>query len=430
MTDIAIQVENLSRRYRIGRKEDTHETLSGAVVDLLTRPVKNFRRLRQLSRFSENGHNVEDIIWALKDISFQVKRGEVVGIIGRNGAGKSTLLKILSRITAPTGGYARINGRVGSLLEVGTGFHQELTGRENVYLNGTVLGMTRKDVQHKFDEIVDFSGVEKFIDTPVKRYSSGMKVRLAFAVAAHLDPEILLVDEVLSVGDAEFQRKCLGKMEDVAGKGRTVLFVSHNMSAINRLCPRVILMDAGKLIKDGIPSEVTSTYLMGTDGAGVSRNWSLDQGPGTEELRLTSVSLVREDGIPVSVVDVTEPLELRIGYIVEKPNLRSRCAAMFYTQGVCAFAAVEPTESVKEHVGSYYSVVVIPPNLLTEGEYIVDVSIFDSRGSKRRYVQVRSVLAFQVYDLMTGSSARGDYAQDLIGVVRPRLAWRLSFVSH
>ena len=260
MTDIAIQVENLSKRYRIGTKEERHDTLLGGVSAWLKAPLTNYRKLRQLSTFSENGRHPEDIIWALKDVSFTVKKGEVVGIIGRNGAGKSTLLKILSRITEPTGGRAVLNGRISSLLEVGTGFHPELTGRENVYLNGTILGMSKKEIERKFDEIVDFSGVEKFIDTPVKRYSSGMQVRLAFAVAAHLEPEILMIDEVLAVGDIEFQKKCLGKMGDVAGEGRTILFVSHNMAYIEALCRKAVWINNGKLIKVDVTNEVIQAY--------------------------------------------------------------------------------------------------------------------------------------------------------------------------
>jgi lipopolysaccharide transport system ATP-binding protein len=261
MSNTAIKVENLSKRYRIGLKKEIHDTMVGAVTDFIKRPIKNLKRLRKLSTFSKNGNESEDIIWALKDVSFEVKQGEVVGIIGRNGAGKSTLLKIISHITEPTSGSVTFNGRVSSLLEVGTGFHPELTGRENVYLNGTILGMSKSEIDSKFDEIVAFSEVKKFLDTPVKRYSSGMRVRLAFAVAAHLEPEILLVDEVLAVGDAEFQKKCLGKMDNIAGEGRTVLFVSHQIPSIQVLCNRVIFLDNGTIVKDGQPDEVIGTYL-------------------------------------------------------------------------------------------------------------------------------------------------------------------------
>jgi lipopolysaccharide transport system ATP-binding protein len=259
MSDIAISVEGLGKRYRLGVQEDRHDTLLDTISAALRSPLSNFRRLKRLSRFAEV--DTPDVLWALRDISFQVKRGEVVGIIGRNGAGKSTLLKILSRITEPTIGRVVLEGRVSSLLEVGTGFHPELSGRENVFLNGTILGMSRREVERKFEEIVEFSGIEKFIDTPVKRYSSGMKVRLAFAVAAHLEPEILVIDEVLAVGDAEFQKKCLGKMEDVARGGRTVLFVSHDLGAVQKLCPRSILLRYGGLAMDGATQSVMQEYL-------------------------------------------------------------------------------------------------------------------------------------------------------------------------
>jgi len=258
--DFAIKVEKLSKRYRIGLKEEMHDTLGGALASWIKSPFSNFSRLQKLSKFGEKDDG-EDIIWALKDVSFNVKHGEVVGIIGRNGAGKSTLLKILSHITEPTSGRAIINGRVSSLLEVGTGFHPELTGRENIYLNGTILGMSKREVDSKFDEIVAFSEIGKFLDTPVKRYSSGMGVRLAFAVAAHLEPEILVVDEVLAVGDTAFQKKCLGRMGDVAREGRTVLFVSHNMGAIEDLCKRAILIQEGYITEDSLPKEVVSHYL-------------------------------------------------------------------------------------------------------------------------------------------------------------------------
>jgi lipopolysaccharide transport system ATP-binding protein len=249
-----IKVENLGKEYVIGGRERTNATFYDALSSGLAAP---FRRLRSLG-----GHvEPEERFWALKDVNFEVHEGEVVGIIGRNGAGKSTLLKILSRITAPTKGKAKIRGRVASLLEVGTGFHPELTGRENIYLNGAILGMSRAEIRRKFDEIVEFAGVEEFLDTPVKRYSSGMYVRLAFAVAAHLDPDILLVDEILAVGDIAFQRKCLGAMQSLAGSGRTVVFVSHNMSAVERLCTRVVVIDAGRISFIGSTVESISTFM-------------------------------------------------------------------------------------------------------------------------------------------------------------------------
>jgi lipopolysaccharide transport system ATP-binding protein len=267
--DIAIKAENISKRYRIGLKEHLPKSISGAILDFVKSPLKNYRKYRSLYRFDDGNSNPaspthtipSDIVWALGGISFELKQGEALAIIGKNGAGKSTLLKILARITSPTSGCAEIFGRVSSLLEVGTGFHPELTGRENIYLNGTILGMKKKEIDRKHDEIVNFSGVEKFIDTPVKRFSSGMIVRLAFAVAAHLEPEILIVDEVLAVGDAEFQKKCLGKMSTVASEGRTVLFVSHNMVAVETLCKKAICLENGKIINEGDTADVVSAYL-------------------------------------------------------------------------------------------------------------------------------------------------------------------------
>ena len=255
MSDIAIKVENLSKRYRIGAQQESYKTLRDMLSNAASAPLRWARAGRRGAAQSERD------FWALNDVSFEVKRGEVVGIIGRNGAGKSTLLKILSRITEPTSGTVDIYGRVGSLLEVGTGFHPELTGRENIYLNGAILGMKREEIARQFDAIVEFAEVEKFVDTAVKHYSSGMYLRLAFAVAAHLEPEILLVDEVLAVGDAQFQKKCLGKMGEVAKQGRTVFFVSHNMGAIQQLCSRVLLVRAGVLYKDGLPEETITNYL-------------------------------------------------------------------------------------------------------------------------------------------------------------------------
>jgi len=301
MSETAIRVENLSKRYRIGLKEELHDTFVGALTSWAKYPLSNLRRLQNLSRFSDNGGS-EDIIWALRDISFEVKRGEVLGIIGKNGAGKSTLLKILCRITEPTSGAASIYGRVASLLEVGTGFHPELTGRENIYLNGTILGMKKAEIAKKFDEIVNFSGVEKFIDTPVKRYSSGMRVRLAFSVAAHLEPEILLVDEVLAVGDVAFQRKCLRKMGEIAGGGRTVLFVSHNMAAMDELCDRTVMLNNGRIDIIGKPHEVISYYLNMTFKLATTSLSERKDRSGTGDIRLTDFWVETPEGKRISVL--------------------------------------------------------------------------------------------------------------------------------
>ena len=283
MSSPIISIENLGKAYHIGHAQEVPDTLVETVTSLLKTPVRNFRNLRRLNTFGEFGTNrrsatdtqsqttnavdgtsshavAGDVIWALRDVSFEVSKGQVLGIIGRNGAGKSTLLRILSRITEPTSGRAVLRGRVGSLLEVGTGFHPELTGRENIYMNGTILGMTKREIDRKFDTIVGFSGVETFLDTPIKRYSTGMQVRLAFAVAAHLEPEILIIDEVLAVGDMEFQNRCLGKMQDVAASGRTVLFVSHNMAAVQRLCTRAVVLENGQMLTEGDVTESVAAY--------------------------------------------------------------------------------------------------------------------------------------------------------------------------
>ncbi len=266
MSDIAISVENLSKLYHIGLKEKKQDTLGGTIMSLIKAPLENYSRLKKHSVLSPEDED-EDILWALKDVSFKINKGDVVGIIGKNGAGKSTLLKILSRITDPSSGVVVLNGRFSSLLEVGTGFHPELTGRENIYLNGTILGMSKVEIDKKFDEIVAFSEVEKFLDTPVKRYSSGMRVRLAFSVAASLEPEILMIDEVLAVGDIEFQKKCLGKMENIAQEGRTVLFVSHNMAAVQALCSKGIWIDSGRVRMQGTAEDVIAKYINAISGS-------------------------------------------------------------------------------------------------------------------------------------------------------------------
>jgi lipopolysaccharide transport system ATP-binding protein len=310
MSDIAIRVENLGKVYRIGAQQERYKTLRDSLAGAVTGYLHRLRNPKSVGRD-------ENTFWALKDVSFEVKRGEAVGIIGRNGAGKSTLLKILSRITEPTEGRVRLHGRVASLLEVGTGFHAELTGRENIYLNGAILGMKRTEIERKFDEIVAFAEIEKFLDTPVKRYSSGMYVRLAFAVAAHLEPEILLVDEVLAVGDAAFQNKCLGKMQQVAGEGRTVLFVSHNMAAVQKLCTRACLLDNGKVVVQEGVNEVVARYL------GRSRelvhSWALADRVdrrGNGSMKFTKVTLLdrneNESAVIQSGEDVTIALNFEI----------------------------------------------------------------------------------------------------------------------
>lgn len=319
INDDAIIADGLSKLYRIGMKKNAQDTIGGAFFDFIKSPVHNFRKYRSLYRFDdyyrkEDGNTPSDILPALEDISFSVKKGEAVGIIGRNGAGKSTLLKIFSRITSPTTGTAEIRGRIGCLLEVGTGFHMELTGRENIYLNGAILGMRKLEIDQKIDDIIEFSGVEKFIDTPVKRYSSGMKVRVGFAVAAHLEPEILIIDEVLAVGDIEFQQKCIGKMKDVAGEGRTVLFVSHNLSAVRALCTRGILIRDGKIAMDAPVEETINYYL---ESLGNSSDDPFEENPersGSGVVRFTHARILGPDGNENTSLTAGQPVSFEFSY--------------------------------------------------------------------------------------------------------------------
>lgn len=321
MGEVVLEAEGLRKMYRIGGAPVRYHSLRDHVAQAAQAP---FRKMARLMRGEASGAaGLTKVIWAIDDIGFEIKRGEVVGIVGHNGSGKSTLLKILSRITEPTSGFVKIRGRVGSLLEVGTGFHQELTGRENVYLNGAILGMKNNEIDRKFDEIVDFSEVEKFIDTPVKYYSSGMQMRLAFAVAANLEPDILLVDEVLAVGDAGFQKKCLGKLESSAKEGRTILFVSHNISATQHLCERAILLDSGKIVEDGSTDTILAHYLERFQTNGNSRllSQNVESRQGTGTARIVNVQFLSAQGKPVSLVPLGEGCTVRMeimGYDVTK----------------------------------------------------------------------------------------------------------------
>jgi lipopolysaccharide transport system ATP-binding protein len=383
VSEAIIKVENLSKCYRIGAKEEGYKTLREAIVDGFRAPIRNFKRLRSLTRFEakpwDRSHEssqdgASDVIWALRDVSFEVKEGEVLGIIGRNGAGKSTLLKILSRITEPTAGDVKLYGRVSSLLEVGTGFHPELTGRENIFLNGTILGMSKTDIRNKFDEIVAFSGIEKFIDTPVKRYSSGMYVRLAFAVSAHLEPEILVVDEVLSVGDAEFQKKCLGKMEDVGKEGRTVLFVSHNMAAISSLCTQAFLLEAGRCVARGTPMEVIGTYLQ-TKSVACTSYVDLRDSPRWDknpEKIITWISLHRKDGTETTDFVVGEDIIIRVGFELDR-SISAYCQINFlnYMGDRVMVVHNEHTASPLHLSGKGYIECLLPDMRLLSGQYTI-----------------------------------------------------------
>jgi lipopolysaccharide transport system ATP-binding protein len=367
----------------------------------------------------------------LKNVSFEIKKGEVVGIIGRNGAGKSTLLKILCKITHPTKGMAQIRGRIASLLEVGTGFHQELTGRENVYLNGTILGMTNKEVDRKFDEIVDFSGVEKFIDTPVKRYSSGMRVRLGFAVAAHLEPELLIIDEVLAVGDAEFQKKCLSKMEDVGKTGRTVLFVSHNMPAITRLCDRSIMIEEGKISADGPSEEIVKQYLCSDLGTTAAREWTdAKKAPGGDKARLRAVRVKSETGPVIETIDIRKPFRLEMEYDLLESNILVRPIFMLKNeQGQSIFTSIDQDPKWKARPrpkGRYTSTVWIPGNLMAEG-MVFPTCVLMAANSESVLFREKNCVAFMVVDSQEGDSARGDYTRGIPGVVRPLLKWSTDY---
>jgi lipopolysaccharide transport system ATP-binding protein len=432
MDNIAIRVEGLSKLYHIGKKQERYKTLRDTLTDAFIAP---FRKAGKLLRGQATGAaGLHEIIWALKDVSFEIKQGEVVGIIGRNGAGKSTLLKILSRITEPTKGFAEIHGRVGSLLEVGTGFHPELTGRENIYLNGAILGMKRTEIDRKFDEIVAFAEMEKFIDTPVKHYSSGMYLKLAFAVAAHLEPEILLVDEVLAVGDARFQKKCLNKMQEVGQGGRTVLFVSHNMPAITRLCKRTILLDEGSLIKDGPSHQVVSSYLNSEFGTMAMRQWA-DQAkaPGNDIVRLRAIRVRTEDGRVTDTVNIQEPIIIEIEYEVLKPGYVFLVHYSLHNQeGIYVFTALDhdPTwRRCPRPSGRYISTSWIPGNLLSEGTMIVGPAIRTVEPDILHFYE-RDAIAFQVIDSSDGDPLRGDYVREIPGVVRPLLKWTTQFIPR
>jgi lipopolysaccharide transport system ATP-binding protein len=426
MPDTAIQVKNLSKQYRIGASQAQYRTIRESISDALVGPFSRLRNSKPGNRDAS-----PDTIWALKDVSFEAKHGEAIGIVGPNGAGKSTLLKILSRITEPTAGRVEIRGRVGSLLEVGTGFHPELTGRENIYLNGAILGMKRAEIERKFDEIVAFSEIEKFLDTPVKRYSSGMYVRLAFAVAAHLEPEILLVDEVLAVGDAAFQRKCLGKMEDVSAQGRTVLFVSHNMPAVTALCSRAILLQHGTVTLDGPSHEVVGRYL--SDGRDImaEKIWpQLGEAPGNEIVRLRAARVRTEEGQISEYFDIRRSVGVEIEYdVLQSGHVLVPNYHFFTETGILAFVAIDQDPTWKRQPrpkGRFTSTAWVPANFLAEGKMVVGVAVSTLKPKHIHFFE-QAALAFQVVDRLDSETARGDYTGRMPGVVRPLLRWTTDF---
>ena len=424
MSDIALQVDNLSKQYRIGRSQDgrsTYGSLRETLAEAASAPLRRLRR-------SSNGDSKSetDFIWALKDVSFEVKKGEVVGIIGRNGAGKTTLLKVLSRITRPTHGNVRLWGRVGSLLEVGTGFHPELTGRENIYLNGAVLGMGRVEIERKFDEIVDFAEIEQFLDTPVKRYSSGMYMRLAFAVAAHLEPEILLVDEVLAVGDAAFQKKCLRKMGKVAQEGRTVLFVSHNMAAIKELCQRGILLSHGQVSLSTNTEEVVRTYLRNDSKWTSERTWSdLKSAPGDDIARICAVRIMGQDGAIAQTIDTSSPFYVEIEYYVLIPGISLNVSiSIFNSEEIYVLASPSSTDSEwygnPHPIGLFKSRCLIPGFLLNHGRHSISALLVNTDRA-RIITQLDRIVSVDINDL--GIDRKGYYGY-WGGVVRPLLNWK------
>lgn len=426
MSDIAIQVENLSKRYRIGLKEEMHDTFTGAITSWLKYPFTNFKKLQKLSKFNNNDSS-DDIIWALKDVSFEVKHGEVLGIIGRNGAGKSTLLKVLCRITEPTTGHVKINGRVASLLEVGTGFHPELTGRENIYLNGTVLGMKKKEIDKKFDEIVDFSGVEKFIDTPVKRYSSGMTVRLAFSVAAHLEPEVLLIDEVLAVGDAEFQRKCFNKMDTITTKGRTIILVSHNMTAINSLCPRALYLKDGSIVSIDESDKIINMYLTSENLCHNQRVWSASKQPGDEVARLISARIIDNEYKNLTYVDIGKSIGIEFIYeILKEGYLPIPNVHLFTSKGEEAFTSIPKSKKEFGNIGHHKSIMWIPPYLLNEGTYIAGLALATSEPYKLHFYEKEGLIFDTIEDI---NLRMVDYKKKFPGVVHPHLNWENQFIK-
>ncbi len=419
---LAIRVDNLGKQYRIGTAPERYRTMRDNIVDLVNVPRRVMHNLRSRRTNEENS------IWALRGVSFDVQRGKVLGVVGRNGAGKSTLLKILSRVTEPSEGLAEIHGRVGSLLEVGTGFHPELTGRDNIYLNGAILGMRRAEIERKFDEIVDFSGVDKFIDTPVKRYSSGMYLRLAFAVAAYLEPEILVVDEVLAVGDAEFQRKCLGKMSDVATQGRTVLFVSHNMSAILRLTEETIVLERGKMAYRAPTAEAVDYYLSSGLAQSGERQWLEDEVPvDAAPFRPLAIRIKNSSGKVVDTVRSVEPLTVEIEYSLSEMLSGLRVGIYFLSgRGELVFTSfdTDAPELFERYgarpAGRYCSRCVIPADVLNEGRYILGVNASSFR--VRRYFQEENALAFSV----DPSGAPGmQWTEARMGLIRPRLDWKI-----
>lgn len=432
MTTPIIIVENLGKSFRIGRAT-THGPMSLREA-LATQASKLFRKRSA----DDRPDSPDEEFWALRDVSFAVEPGQIVGIIGRNGAGKSTLLKVMSRITEPTTGRIRLRGRVASLLEVGTGFHPELTGRENIFLNGAILGMTRREIRSKFDEIAAFSEVEKFLDTPVKRYSSGMYVRLAFAVAAHLEPEILVIDEVLAVGDADFQKKCLGKMRTMHTEGRTVLVVSHQMSMINALCDRGIVLKRGQIVFDGTTSDAVMHYLS-QGGVGGSAQLDADEEGrviGNSYARLHKAWLTRADDTPANAFDLDEPIKVWMEYTVLQAGLRQTYPNFHFFDELGSYLFVSSGVTPRDierinRPGRWICHCTVPPRLLNTGTFTVGVAVTSLNPGIDVAFFERGALMFQVTEDMsvTLDTTRVGYAGPMPGTIRPQLDWTVEQIG-
>lgn len=420
MSKTVIKVQNLSKRYRL-RKSVWQ---SGTLRDLVMSP---FRRETPAPM-----NDSADVLWALKDINFSLKQGETLGIVGNNGAGKSTLLKVLSRITKPTAGYAELQGRVGSLLEVGTGFHPELSGRENVFLNGAILGMKRREIERKFDEIVTFAEVEAFLETPVKHYSSGMFMRLAFSVAAHLEPEILIVDEVLAVGDMNFQHKCLDKMQDIVRRGHTILFVSHNMSAITRLCQNAIALHKGQIVCAGEANMVISEYTNSQWGLSAEKVWEDEsEAPHNEIVRLRRVRVVNEYGEKTDTIDLSEMVGVEINFEVLQAGHILIPNYHFYNQERTYLFAIQDTagewRSRPREAGSYTATAWLPKHFFNEGTLIVEVAVSSHVPSSQVHIRTNEVVRFEAVDKKENNLTRGDFSGKIAGLIRPLANWTTEF---
>lgn len=424
---VAIEVNNLGKKYHIAYQNETDKTLMSSIAQTVSTP---FRRASKLLRGHQTGaSDLDQEFWALRNINFTVEYGEILGIIGPNGAGKSTLLKVLSRITDPSEGYARLNGRVGSLLEVGTGFHSELTGRENIYLNGSILGMKHAEITRKFDEIVAFSEVAEFIDTPVKHYSSGMRVRLAFAVAAHLDPEILLIDEVLSVGDYAFQKKSLGKMQEVTHSNRTVLFVSHQLDMIRNICDRVMMINNGSILMIGEPNEVVDHYIDSFAIEGHNTSFICEEEP-ERPFQILSGRILNQEGNQTSIFDVFDPITVELEYIVRETVEGINVRLLIYRNSVPILLSfdndTEPTRLNCRQKGTYRTQVTLPKPLLKDGNYTVTVAIglVNNIGMEQIHL-IRDKLSFGV-ELQTQSQSLHSYSPKRQGLIATTLDWEIN----